>query len=202
MEKTEAVLDSDFVQGLLKRGTKEFFMQLMDELNVKPLIHPYVAEVELQYCEEAQQLILEGDIEIVPYNRYLLTEVDRQLYNERVWDILDKTSEKTLPSEEYRDVFRKGFRLTEYSIGEILSELMARYLKVPLFASNDWGAKKVAQYHINSQQYMLDVKNIAELLQEVGSGKNSLKWQDIKKVLSEDRWKKEREKLWSLWNVR
>ena len=50
MGKTEAVLDSDFIQGLLKWGTKDFFKQLMDELDVTPFVHPYVAEVELQYC--------------------------------------------------------------------------------------------------------------------------------------------------------
>jgi len=73
-------------------------------------------------------------------------------------------------------------------------------LKVPLFAANDEGAKKVAQYHINSQQYILEVKNVAELLQEVGSNENSLRWRDVKKVLSENRWNRAKEKLWHLWN--
>lgn len=200
MGKTEAVLDSDFIQGLLKWGTKDFFKQLMDELDVTPFVHPYVAEVELQYCIEAKELISENYIKVIPYSQYLLTDVDRQLYNEMVWDILDKISEKDLPPEEYQDVFRNDFRLTQYSIGEILSELMARYLKVPLFASNDDGAKKVAQYHINSRQYTLEVKNIAELLYEIGSSDNALKWRDVKNVLSENRWKKDKEKLWHLWN--
>lgn len=200
MGKTEAVLDSDFIQGLLKWGTKDFFKQLMDELDVTPLVHSYVAEVELQYCIAAKDLISENYIKVIPYSQYLLTDVDRQLYNEMVWDILDKISEKDLPPQKYQDVFRDDFRLTEYSIGEILSELMARYLKVPLFASNDEGAKKVAQYHINSQQYILEVKNVAELLQEVGSNENSLRWRDVKKVLSENRWNRAKEKLWHLWN--
>jgi len=200
MGKTEAVLDSDFIQGLLKWGTKDFFKQLMDELDVTPLVHSYVAEVELQYCIAAKELISENYIKVIPYSQYLLTDVDRQLYNEMVWDVLDKISEKDLPPQKYQDVFRDDFRLTEYSIGEILSELMARYLKVPLFASNDEGAKKVAQYHINSQQYILEVKNVAELLQEVGSNENSLRWRDVKKVLSENRWNRAKEKLWHLWN--
>ena len=113
MGKTEAVLDSDFIQGLLKWGTKDFFKQLMDELDVTPFVHPYVAEVELQYCIEA---------------------------------------------------------------------------------------KEVAKYYINSQQYTLEVKNITELLYEIGSSDNALKWRDVKNVLSENRWKKDKEKLWHLWN--
>ena len=53
MEKTEAVLDSDFLQGILKYSSGEFLKQLMDALNVRPVVHSYVAEVELQYCTEA-----------------------------------------------------------------------------------------------------------------------------------------------------
>jgi len=198
--KTKAVLDSDFVQGILKWGTKDFFIQIMDELKVEPIIHPYVAIVELQYCKEAQELISDNYIKVIPYSQYLNTELDKILYNEKVWDILDKISEKELPPEQYRDVFREDFRLTEYSIGEILSELMARYLKAPLFASNDAGAKRVAKYHINTEQYKLEVKNLEELFYEIGDNDNSLKWKDIKSVLRESRWKDDREQLWKLWN--
>lgn len=84
MEKTEAVLDSDFLQGILKYSSGEFLKQLMDELNVRPVVHSYVAEVELQYCTEAQQLINSGYIRKVDYSEYLLTESDRVLYNETV----------------------------------------------------------------------------------------------------------------------
>lgn len=51
----------------------------------------------------------------------------------QVWDIMEEISEKELLPQKYRDVFRKDFRLTEYSIGEVLSELMAKYMKLPLF---------------------------------------------------------------------
>lgn len=200
MKKTEAVLDSDFIQGILKRGNKDFFIQLMNELGVQPIVHTYVAQVELKYCSEAQELISEGYLMVKTYDQFLSDELDKKIYNERVWKILDITSEKELPPEQYRDVFRENFSLTEYSIGEIMSELMARYLNVPLFASNDWGAKCVAKYHINSGKYNLQVKNIAELIEEIGEKKNRLRWKDIKRVLGEERWKKDRERLWNLWN--
>lgn len=200
MEKTEAVLDSDFLQGILKYSSGEFLKQLMDELNVRPVVHSYVAEVELQYCTEAQQLINSGYIRKVDYSEYLLTESDRVLYNETVWELLDLFDEKELPPPKYRDVFRPDFRYTEHSIGEILSELMAKYMRLPLFASNDGGAKRIAQAKINSARYTLKVKNLSELLQQVGSCENKLKWKDVKAVLREERWKKEKEKIHPLWN--
>lgn len=46
----------------------------------------------------------------------------------------------------------------------------------------------------------MEVKNLAELLQEVGVTENELKWKDIKAVLREKRWSKERAELWALWN--
>lgn len=134
MEKTEAVLDSDFLQGILKYSSGEFLKQLMDELNVRPVVHSYVAEVELQYCTEAQQLINSGYIRKVDYSEYLLTE------------------------------------------------------------------SEIAQAKINSARYTLKVKNLSELLQQVGSCENKLKWKDVKAVLREERWKKEKEKLHPLWN--
>lgn len=161
MQKTQAVMDSDFLQGILHNGSLDLFRQLMDEMNVIPVIHPYVADVELQYCEEAQKLIKDGFIKRM----------------------------------EYGDVFRENFRLTEYSIGEVLSELMAKNLKLPLFASNDYGAKSVAMMHINSSKYHLEVKNIAELLDQVIDVGTSISWKEMKGILRENRWHKERERL-------
>lgn len=200
MGKAEAVIDSDFLQGILDNTSAEFFKQLMEELNVIPLVHSYVADVELQYCDEAKKLIESGYIRKVKYEDYLPTEMDRFLYNERVWELLDLFDEKELPPLKYRDIFRKDFRYTEHSIGEIMSELMAKNMKIPLFASNDGGAKKIANAKFNSARYMLEVKTIAELLSEIGVRENKLAWRDIKDVLREPRWNKQKKELWSLWN--
>lgn len=195
MQKTQAVMDSDFLQGILQNGSVELFKQLMDELGVIPVIHPYVADVELQYCEDAQKLIEEGYVKKIEYSEFLFSDADRMVYNKQVWDLLDEISEKDLPPEKYRDVFRKGFRLTEYSIGEVLSELMAKSMKLPLFASNDYGAKHVADLHINNTRYQLDVRNVAELLNEVVGKGTAIPWKEMKAVLREERWSKEKEKL-------
>lgn len=195
MQKTQAVMDSDFLQGILQNGSAELFKQLMDEIEVTPVVHPYVADVELQYCEDAQKLIKEGCIKKIEYSEFLLTDADKMVYNMQVWDILDEISEKDLPPEKYRDVFRKDFRLTEYSIGEVLSELMAKSMKLPLFASNDFGAKHVANLHINRADYHLDVKNVAELLHDVIKAGTAIPWKQMKVLLRERRWAKEKERL-------
>ena len=81
------------------------------------------------------------------------------------------------------------------SIGEILSELMAKSLKLPLFASNDYGVKNIAKMHFNSSRYHLEVKNIAELLGVLIDAGTSISWKEMKKLLREERWHKERENI-------
>lgn len=200
MESTKVVLDCDFLQGILGNSSVNFFKQLMSELNVKPVVHSYVAEVELQYCSEAKKLIEDGYIEKIEYSQYLLSDYDRELYNEMVWELLDDYGKYDLPPKRHRDVFREGFHYSENSIGEIMSELMAKRMQLPLFASNDGGAKSIANSRINSSKYILEVKNIADLLNDIGVRENGLAWRDVKAVLREKRWHEKREELWHLWN--
>lgn len=199
MDKREVIVDCDFLSDLLKNTSKNFFKQLMNELGVRPIVHSYVAEVELEYCSEAQELIKEGYIRKVEFDEYLTNDIQRIQYNQSVWQILSIISDDDLPPEKYQNVFRKNFSYKTHSIGEVLSELMAKELKLELFASNDFGAKAVAKRHINSKRYELEVRNIAELFQEVGQHENTLEWKDIKKALRDERWKKDKDRLRSLW---
>lgn len=199
MDKREVIVDCDFLSDLLKNTSKDFFIQLMDELGVRPIVHSYVADVELEYCKEAQELIQSGYIRKIEYAEYLQDETQRMQYNQSVWQILDIINDDDLPPEKYQDVFRKGFSYKTHSIGEVMSELMAKELKLELFASNDFGAKSVAKRHINSARYELKVRNLAELLREVGQRENTLKWKDIKDALRDERWKREKDKIRKFW---
>lgn len=201
MSKAEAIMDSDFLQSILldTDNSEALFKQMMDDLAIIPVVHPYVAEVELQYCKKAQKLINEGYIKKIEYNDFLHSEEERKLYNKHVWEILDEFCDKDLPPEKYQDVFRDGFRLTEHSIGEILSELMAKEMRAPLFASNDKEAKAIAKRHFNSSKYQLEVKNLAEFLRDVAFVETKIKWKEIKFLLSDNRWKKDKENLRRLW---
>lgn len=199
MGKKEAVLDCDFLLNLLTNTSVEFFIQLMDELEVSPVVHSYVADVELEYCQEAQELIKEGYIRKIEYAEYLKTEMQRDNYNQAVWFILDIFNDGILPPLRYRNVFRDDFSYKTHSIGEVLSELMAKELKFELFASNDFGAKIIANRHINSTYYKLKVWNLADVFKEIGKRENSLQWKDIKSALRDERWKRDKKKLREFW---
>jgi hypothetical protein len=199
MEERRAVLDSDFLQNFLRTTDKAFFKEVMSELGIKPLLHPYVATVELQFDREVQELLDEGYVQVVSYDEFLGDENERALYNSRVWEIMDDFSEEELPDEKYRDVFVVGFHLSQKSIGEIMSELMAHDMGIPLFASNDKGSKIIASRHFNRQNYCLEVKNVAEIFEMLAAKENSIKWKNVKRVLSDARWEKERKRLKKMW---
>lgn len=201
MSKKEVVLDCDFLSSLLENTSIDFFKQVMDELVVSPVVHSYVADEELKYCSEAQDLIKEGYIRKIEYREYLHSDLQREQYNQAVWYIMDIINDDELPPQEYQNVFREGFSYKNHSIGEVLSELMAKELGLELFASNDFDAKSIANRHINCTYYALKVRNLAEIFYEIGHRENGLKWKDIKAALRDEhnRWKRDRDKLRSLW---
>lgn len=201
MSKKEVVLDCDFLSSLLENTSIDFFKQVMDELDVSPVVHSYVADEELEYCSEAQDLIKEGYIRKIEYSEYLHSDLQREQYNQAVWYIMDIINDDKLPPQKYQNVFREGFSYKNHSIGEVLSELMAKELGLELFASNDFGAKSIANRHINCTYYVLKVRNLAEIFYEIGHRENGLKWKDIKAALRDEhnRWKRDRDKLRSLW---
>jgi len=53
------------------------------------------------------------------------------------------------------------------NMGEIHSLIMAQYLSIPLFMSNDERAKNLASRRINTQSQVVVVKNVLEVFMDV-----------------------------------
>ena len=77
-EMQKAVIDADFYIKLTKYASDngKLFCQVMGDLGVHPIMHKYVAEVELRVCTELKDLITQGKIEIVDYDAYIDREND------------------------------------------------------------------------------------------------------------------------------
>ena len=72
-EMQKAVIDADFYIKLTKYASDngKLFCQVMGDLGVHPIMHKYVAEVELRVCTELKDFITQGKIEIVDYDAYI-----------------------------------------------------------------------------------------------------------------------------------
>lgn len=198
--KNAVAVDADFFLSVTHLDQGEFFKQMMDEMQVVPVMHPYVAEVELALSEPAKQLLTDGYIQKLSYDEFLKNESERKKYQEDVWMLFVKENGNILPRQTHPDIYEKGFRLSQGNLGEIMTELMARELHLTVFMSNDKGAIRIAKRHINSCRYTLSVKNLVNVLREIGGRENSLKWKKIKAVLDAAKLSKYKKELWALWN--
>lgn len=169
----EVAIDADFFRKLTendKDGT--LFMKIMVELNRKPVMHEYVYSYELGDSSLVKKLKEQGDLKVYTHSDY-------------VKDI-----------EQYRTLFGTAYRYFNYkefigdvisyhhekeSLGEIRTSIMAYYMGIDLFMSDDGGAKKYVLNRLNSRRHRIDVYNIYDTLQVIGELQNrKLKWSEIK----------------------
>lgn len=173
MCKTQAVIDADFTKHLCESESEDFFERLMNALERQPVMSWYVANKELFDCNKAQDLINKGVIKVISPEEFLSDDISRKLFDINVRSLAEDINGEIISDKA--DIFSETFHLSRSNLGEIISELMAKEMKIELFASNDWGTKRCAQTYINSKTYTLTVKNAGELFEEIAKqGKQNL----------------------------
>lgn len=72
------------------------------------------------------------------------------------------------------------------NMGEIHSLIFAHYLQIPLFMSNDAGAKNLAKTRINTSGFTVIVKNVLEIFTEIkNKGKKQLPPKKVRAILKQ-----------------
>lgn len=157
------LVDSDFFTMIAPckniAKEKEFVKSVFDSLNKKPCIHPFVAKEELFNNEVVKQLIDDGYITVIDYNSVLKESWIEQQYVDNFVTYYDYMNSEKIPSS-LSEITRHR---AKKNMGEIHTLIFAHYLKIPLFMSNDKGAKKLAETKINSQHFSIDVKNVCDV---------------------------------------
>lgn len=157
------LVDSDFFTMIAPckniAKEKEFVKSVFDSLNKKPCIHPFVAKEELFNNEVVKQLIDDGYITVIDYNSVLKESWIEQQYVDNFVTYYDYMNSEKIPSS-LSEITRHR---AKKNMGEIHSLIFAHYLEIPLFMSNDKGAKKLAETKINSQHFSIDVKNVCDV---------------------------------------
>lgn len=171
--KNKVVLDSDFCQLLLSKNNKEeakvFFKNVFICLDLHPCLHKYVCEEELFNIDSVQDLVNENFIQVISIEDLTPSIADKKLYM-----ILFKDYYKYMNEQEWidkDDVFSK--RYAGKNMGEIHSLILALYLKIPCFFSNDKGAKTLAKNKINSQSFEIEVKNVEQVFYDIDAIENN-----------------------------
>ena len=121
----KAVIDADFFIKLTEYASDngKIFCQVMDDLGVQPIMHRYVAEVELKRAESLKKLIDEGKIRIIDYDEYI-DRNDDENYKYYFQCAYERMKCFDFPDEE--DIYT--YHAIDENLGEIRSIYLARQL--------------------------------------------------------------------------
>lgn len=173
----KVVIDADFFRHTTDHeiGTA-LFEQILKDNSFFPVMHKYVADIELKNNEKLNRLINSKKIEILGEKDYILDE-NKDDYIEYFNQAYGYLNERAFDE----DVFSYGYdgKVFEESLGEIRSVHLALSEGYKLLLSDDADSKRLSKF-INSSKHSLKVINFYELI--IGNKKinGSLRWKDLK----------------------
>lgn len=165
MYSDEILLDSDFCNmfsDLNTQDTKidvdELYRKIINQIGKKPCIHKYIVESELLSNNYIKEKIKNHEIRVIDYNEIIKDDDDKLYYKTLFHEyykflyetdcLKNKINPKITEKEFSGDVFTS--RKAGVNLGEIHSLITSFFLGIPIFLSNDNGAKELADKKINT----------------------------------------------------
>lgn len=177
MSKKEAIVDTCFFNKLSNDGKNiETFRKVLMDLEYKPVVHPYIAEKELDVFPCFNELVEEGFIRKAKYVEFLEDEDDAELYEQYFLELYEEMRKyleiKGAKKQIEKLVIPKGqtiytYRRAGMSLGDIHIILMAFFMRLPIILSEDGDIeflRSVAKRKISSDSYNLDIYNVMDLI--------------------------------------
>lgn len=177
MSKKEAIVDTCFFNKLSNDGKNiEAFKKVLVDLDYKPVVHPYIAEKELDVFPHFNKLVEEGFIRKAEYSEFIEDEDDAELYEQYFPELYEEMREyleiKGSKKQIEKLVIPKGqtiytYRRAGMSLGDVHMILMAFFMRLPIILSEDGDIeflRSVAKRKISSDSYNLDIYNVMDLI--------------------------------------
>lgn len=182
------VIDSDFCNMIAPGNNiekeKEFVRSIFNSLQKKPVVHIFVSEQELLTNKVIKELVEENFIDVINYDTFLPEEIFKTQYAETFADFYNFMNGESI--EKVFDVITKHH--SKKNMGEIHSLILAQYMGIPIFMSNDNGAKNLAKSKINTQSFSIDVMNVCEVFCEIKrNGTIQIDKKAVRSILKERR---------------
>jgi hypothetical protein len=173
--KREVVIDTDYFKKFTEKcPSGELFLRIMDEMNVSPVMHSYVYTEELMDNRTAIELVEKNEIKIYNYSNF----IDENNIND--YEDKFKRAYKDFNFKEFdRNIYE--YRHDKESLGEIRSTLMAWYMNINIFMSDDREAELFVTGKLSNHRRKIIVYNVYDTLKEISlkSTKN-IRWSDVK----------------------
>ncbi len=165
--ENRVVVDSDFCNvlapGINLLEEKNFIRDIFDSLQKKPLVHTFVFNQELLTNQVIKELVTEDYIEVIEYTAFLPAEIFKIQYTETFADFYNFMNGETI-TKTFTEITKHR---AKKNMGEIHSLILAQYMNIPIFMSNDTGAKILAKSKVNTQSFSVIVKNVGEVFLDI-----------------------------------
>lgn len=174
-EKRKVAIDADFFLKLTeKQNSGELFIKIIDEMNVLPVMHQYVYEDELYLNSVAHDLVDQGIMQVVQYKDFL-QDTEKLRYEDNFRNAYQYFNMKAMTDNVY------SYKKKGESLGEIRTALMAVYMGIDLFMSDDGGAKMFVKSRLHSDRHPLAVYSVYDTLLCIAQkADKKLLWKDVK----------------------
>lgn len=187
MNKKEVLVDTVFLKKLSCDGKNlETFKKVMSDLGYRPVVHPYVADNELDMHSYFAKLVDEGFVRVANYNEFLDDDEDKALYESYFIDIhntlreyLDAAGGKKqlekliLPKGQNVFTYRKA----SMSLGDVHMILMAFFTRMPIILTEDSDIgllRSITKRKMGSESYTLDIYNAVDLLKMIAEKEDTV----------------------------
>lgn len=214
MSKKEAIVDTCFFNKLSNDGKNiEAFKKVLVDLDYKPVVHPYIAEKELDVFPHFNKLVEEGFIREAEYSEFIEDEDDAELYEQYFPELYEEMREyleiKGSKKQIEKLVIPKGqtiytYRRAGMSLGDVHMILMAFFLRLPIILSEDGDIeflRSVAKRKISSDSYNLDIYNVMDLIMMIAQKEDTtFSKKELEKVVLEVKERARLSEVKQAWN--
>lgn len=179
-DQIKAVIDADFFRHTTEydRST-DFFMHIMSDLSMQPVMHEFVAGTELRLNPYLEELLQNHKITVIHYKDYLLDDLDKEEYKDYFFDAFDRINHYDFPDNE--DIYMYSEK--QESLGEIRSFYMAMKKGYRYFMSDD-GDSRILAKNFFSNKHAVEVDTLYDVLVRCKEEGTDLRWKDINPAVS------------------
>ena len=214
MSKKEAIVDTCFFNKLSNNGKNiEAFKKVLVDLEYKPVVHPYIAEKELDVFPHFNKLVEEGFIRKAEYNEFIEDEDDAELYEQYFQELYEEMREyleiKGAQKRIEKLAIPKGqtiytYRRAGMSLGDVHMILMAFFMRLPIILSEDGDIeflRFVAERKLSSNSYNLDIYNVMDLIMMIAQKEDTtFSKKELEKVVLEVKERARLSEVKQAWN--
>ena len=191
----------------------EAFKKVLVDLEYKPVVHPYIAEKELDVFPQFNKLIEEGFIRKAEYSEFIEDEDDAELYEQYFPELYEEMREyleiKGSKKRIEKLAIPKGqtiytYRRAGMSLGDVHMILMAFFMRLPIILSEDGDIeflRSVAKRKISSNSYNLDIYNVMDLIMMIAQKEDTtFSKKELEKVVLEVKERARLSEVKQAWN--